>query len=435
MNMRLRASPCGPLCGELRVPGDKSISHRAVMLGAIATGVSRVSGFLAGDDTLATMRAFRSMGVDIAQPLPTELVIHGVGHDGLRAAPGPLDLGNSGTSARLLSGLLAGQNFDSGIIGDASLMQRPMGRVVEPLRRMGADIQCSASGTLPIRIRGGAHLTGVEYPLPVASAQLKSALLLAGLYADGVTCVIEPAPTRDHTERMLRMFGAEVSQSGARVCVRRQPLRATEVRIPADISSAAFLLVAASIVPGSDLVLTGVGINPTRAAVIDILRAMGGRIDIHVSTAASGEPLADLRVRHASLCGIRIPEALVPVAIDEFPAILVAAACARGTTVLTGAAELRVKESDRIAAMATGLAALGIAAEPRPDGMTVTGGKVRGGDVDSLGDHRIAMAFAVAGCVAAGDVRIADCANVNTSFPGFAACFRSTGARVVEEWQ
>lgn len=431
--LRLCVSPGGMLRGELRVPGDKSISHRAVMFGAIADGRSRVSGFLAGEDTLATMRAFRAMGVPVEQPEATELIIHGVGHDGLRAAPAALDLGNSGTSARLLAGLLAGQNFDSEIIGDASLMQRPMGRVVEPLRSMGATLSCSDAGTLPLRIRGGARLTGIDYTLPVASAQLKSALLLAGLYADGDTRLVEPAPTRDHTERMLRLFGVTVRQEGRCVALRRAQLTATDVVVPADISSAAFFLVAASIVPDSDLLLTGVGINPTRAAVIDILRAMGARIDVHPVAAGAGEPVADLRVRHAPLHGIRIPEALVPIAIDEFPALLVAAACATGRTVLTGAAELRVKESDRIAAMAAGLAILGIDVETAPDGMTVSGGRLRGGDVDSRGDHRIAMAFAVAGCRADSEVRIAECTNVNTSFPGFADYLRAVGGDIREE--
>jgi 3-phosphoshikimate 1-carboxyvinyltransferase len=430
--VRWRIAPCGPLRGELRVPGDKSISHRAVMLGAIAEGVSRVSGFLAGEDTRATMRAFEQMGVRIDRLRDTELDVHGVGLDGLRAAPGPLDLGNSGTSARLLAGLLSGQPFDSEIVGDASLMQRPMGRVVEPLRRMGADIDCTPTGTLPLRIRGGARLTGIEYALPVASAQLKSALLLAGLYAQGDTCVVEPAPTRDHTERMLEMFGATIRRDGRRVCTWRQRLVATAVRVPADISSAAFFLVAASVIPGSDLTLTEVGINPTRAAVIDILRAMGARIEIHQSTAHSGEPVADLRVRHGALRGIVIPRELVPAAIDEFPALLVAAACARGSTVLTDAAELRVKESDRIAAMAAGLAALGIDIAEAPDGMTVTGGAFTAGRVDSRGDHRIAMAFAIAGCRAAGEVVVDDCANVDTSFPGFAACLRAVGGNVFE---
>jgi 3-phosphoshikimate 1-carboxyvinyltransferase len=431
-SMIMRVAPGGPLRGELRVPGDKSISHRAVMLGAIAAGTSRISGFLAGEDTLATMRAFQQMGVRIERPVATMLEIHGVGRDGLRPAPGPLDLGNSGTSARLLSGLLAGQAFDSEIIGDASLMQRPMGRVVDPLRLMGAHLTCTQAGTLPLEIRGGARLHGVEFAMPVASAQVKSALLLAGLYAQGDTCVIEPAPTRDHTERMLRMFGVDVRSGGGRICVNRQPLRATDVQVPADISSAAFFLVAASIVPDSDLVLKGVGINPTRAAVIDILRAMGARIDIHPSSATTSEPVADLRVRHSPLRGIQIPGELVPIAIDEFPAILVAAACADGITLLTEAAELRVKESDRIAAMAAGLQVLGIAAEPNPEGMVVTGGEIRGGIVDSLGDHRIAMAFAIAGCRASGEVKITDCANVNTSFPGFAGCLRTVGGNISE---
>ncbi|OGT84945.1 MAG: 3-phosphoshikimate 1-carboxyvinyltransferase [Gammaproteobacteria bacterium RIFCSPLOWO2_02_FULL_61_13] len=432
-NVRMQVAPAGPLRGELLVPGDKSISHRAVMLGAIATGRSRISGFLAGEDTLATMRAFQQMGVRIDRREDTALEIHGVGRDGLRAAHGPLDLGNSGTSARLLSGLLAGQAFDSEIIGDASLMQRPMGRVVDPLRLMGAELSCTAAGTLPLKIRGGARLHGVEFALPVASAQVKSALLLAGLYAEGDTCVMEPAPTRDHTERMLRMFGVEVRSGDGRICVNRQPLCATDIQVPADISSAAFFLVAASIVPGSDLVLKGVGINPTRAAVIDILRAMGAQIEIHSSGAPASEPVADLRVRYSPLTGIHIPRDLVPIAIDEFPAILVAAACADGITVLTGAAELRVKESDRIAAMAAGLHALGITAEPAADGMSVTGGVFRRGTVDSAGDHRIAMAFAVAGCRASGQVQITDCANVNTSFPGFAGCLRAVGGNISEQ--
>ena len=431
-NVQLRVTPAGKLRGELRVPGDKSVSHRAVMLGAIATGTSRVSGFLAGEDTLATLRAFQHMGVRIERPEATRLEIQGVGLDGLRAAPGPLDLGNSGTSARLLTGLLAGQKFDSEIIGDGSLMQRPMGRVVEPLRRMGANLICTEAGTLPLKIQGGAHLRGSEFKLAVASAQLKSALLLAGMYADGDTCVIEPAPTRDHTERMLRKFGVEVQGDGKRICVSRQPLRATDVQVPADISSAAFFLVVASIVPGSDLLLTEVGINPTRAAVIDILRAMGAHIEIHATGVVGSEPVADLRVRHSPLRGISIPEHLVPIAIDEFPAILIAAACAEGTTLLTGAAELRVKESDRIAAMAAGLQALGIDATPAPDGMCVTGGTLRGGVINSVGDHRIAMAFAVAGCRAAGEVVINDCANVNTSFPGFADCLRTLGGNITE---
>ncbi|MBI1732474.1 MAG: 3-phosphoshikimate 1-carboxyvinyltransferase [Gammaproteobacteria bacterium] len=433
--LRFSVAPAGPLRGEIHVPGDKSISHRAVMLGSLASGSSRISGFLAGEDTMATLRAMQQMGVRIDRPAETELVIHGAGHDGLHAAPGPLDVGNSGTSARLMAGLLAGQRFDSSIVGDASLMQRPMLRVVEPLRRMGADISCTAAGTLPLQIRGGAQLRGVEYAMPVASAQVKSALLLAGLCADGMTCVIEPAASRDHTERMLQSFGVDVKRDGLRVCVTRKSLRAADVRVPADISSAAFFLVAASIVPGSDLLLPRVGINPTRAAVIEILRAMGARIDVRASASASGEPMADLRVRYSPLRGIRIPPHLVPDAIDEFPAILAAAACAEGTTILTDAAELRVKESDRIAAMAAGLAALGIGTRETPDGMSVAGGNPRGGAVDSAGDHRIAMAFAVAGCRAAGDVTVHDCANVNTSFPGFAACLRAAGGTITEEWR
>jgi 3-phosphoshikimate 1-carboxyvinyltransferase len=432
--LRITVAPAGPLRGEIRIPGDKSISHRALMFGAIASGTSRISGFLDGEDTVATMNAVRCMGISVDRPAGTELVIHGRGHDGLHAAPGPLDLGNSGTSARLMAGLLAGQTFDSEIVGDASLMQRPMRRVVEPLRRMGADIACSDSGTLPVKIRGGARLRGIEFVMPVASAQVKSAILLAGLYADGTTCVVEPAPTRDHTERMLQAFGGDVRQEGRRIAVTRSTLRAADVQVPADISSAAFFLVAGSIVPGSDLLMTGVGINPTRAAVIDILRAMGARIEVHSAGQVSGEPVADLRVRYAPLRGIRIPRELVPVAIDELPVILIAASCADGATILTDAAELRVKESDRIGTMAAGLAALGIEVHTTPDGMTVAGGSPRGGVVDSAGDHRIAMAFAVAGCRAAGAVTIEDCANVNTSFPGFPVCLRAAGASVMVEW-
>ena len=428
------AEPGGALRGRIRVPGDKSISHRAIMLGALADGATAIDGFLEGEDCLATLRAFRAMGVRIDGPDRGRVTVQGVGLRGLRAPDGPLDMGNSGTSMRLMAGILAGQAFDTVLTGDASLTRRPMRRVTEPLARMGAWIDGTERGTAPLRIRGGQRLTGIDYPLPVASAQVKSCLLLAGLYAEGVTRITEPAPTRDHTERMLEGFGYPLAREGSRTVAvtGRGRLTGTEIDVPADISSAAFFLVGASIAPGSDLVLEHVGVNPTRTGAIDILRLMGADIEWLNPRLAGGEPAADLRVRHAPLHGIRIPAELVPLAIDEFPALFVAAACAEGETVLTGAAELRVKESDRIQVMADGLAALGIAAAPTPDGIVIRGGALSGGTVDSHGDHRIAMSFAVAALRARGPIRIGDCANVNTSFPGFAALAREAGLAVRE---
>ena len=428
------AEPGGALRGRIRVPGDKSISHRAIMLGALADGATAIDGFLEGEDCLATLRAFRAMGVRIDGPDRGRVTVQGVGLRGLRAPDGPLDMGNSGTSMRLMAGILAGQAFDTVLTGDASLTRRPMRRVTEPLARMGAWIDGTERGTAPLRIRGGQRLTGIDYPLPVASAQVKSCLLLAGLYAEGVTRITEPAPTRDHTERMLEGFGYPLAREGSRTVAvtGRGRLTGTEIDVPADISSAAFFLVGASIAPGSDLVLEHVGVNPTRTGAIDILRLMGADIEWLNPRLAGGEPVADLRVRHAPLHGIRIPAELVPLAIDEFPALFVAAACAEGETVLTGAAELRVKESDRIQVMADGLAALGIAAAPTPDGIVIRGGALSGGTVDSHGDHRIAMSFAVAALRARGPIRIGDCANVNTSFPGFAALAREAGLAVRE---
>lgn len=429
-NVNYLVTPGGPLRGTLAVPGDKSVSHRAVMLGAIAEGETRISGFLDGEDTNATVAAFRELGVRIERPSATDVVVQGVGLRGLRAPKRPLELGNSGTSTRLLAGILSGQDFESTLTGDESLSKRPMRRVTEPLGQMGARIECTPAGTLPMCIRGGSKLRGIDYALPVASAQLKSALLLAGLYAEGRTCVTEPAITRDHTERMLAWFGCPVESADRRICIEGLPLRGRAVQVPGDISSAAFFMVAASLVPGSELTLTGVGINPTRSAVIDILNAMGAELEIGDPREVAGEPVADIRVRQRPLRGVRIPPALVPVAIDEFPAILVAAAFAEGETVLTDAAELRVKESDRIQSMADGLNVLGVRNETRSDGITVTGGRPRGGTVDSRGDHRIAMAFAVAGLAASGPVRVRDCANVDTSFPGFPATLQSVGGRI-----
>jgi 3-phosphoshikimate 1-carboxyvinyltransferase len=421
----------GQLCGSLRVPGDKSISHRSIMLGALASGVTRVSGFLEGEDSLATLAAFRAMGVRIDGPDAGKVTVHGVGLHGLQAPDAPLYLGNSGTSMRLMSGLLAGQAFDCVLTGDASLSGRPMRRVVTPLGSMGARIDSTAQGTAPLHIHGGAMLHGIDYDMPVASAQVKSSLLLAGLYARGTTCVTEPAPTRDHTERMLAGMGYPLQRDGARVCLDGgHGLGAIEIDIPADISSAAFFLVGASIAPGSNLLLQHVGMNPTRTGVIEILRRMGADIEITNARDAGAEPVADLRVRYAPLHGIAIPAALVPLAIDEFPVIFVAAACAEGRTVLTGAEELRVKESDRIQVMADGLKRLGVQAQATPDGMIIEGGPLGSGCVDSHGDHRIAMSFAIAALRAQGAIDITDCANVNTSFPGFVALARSAGLSI-----
>jgi 3-phosphoshikimate 1-carboxyvinyltransferase len=430
-SLQYHVEPGGALTGRVRVPGDKSISHRSVMLGALADGVSDIHGFLEGEDSLATLDAFRRMGVTIEGPRAGRVVVHGVGMGGLRPPEGPLDLGNSGTSMRLLCGLLAGQGFDVTLAGDASLSRRPMRRVTEPLASMGAVIETSGAGTAPLVIRGGHSLRGIDYRLPVASAQVKSALLLAGLYADGETCVTEPAPTRDHTERMLAGFGYDVRRTGPRTCLRGGGrLTGGRIDVPADISSAAFFLVGASIAAGSDLVLEHVGINPTRDGVLSILRLMGADIEVLSQREMGGEPVADLRVRPAPLKGIRIPEEQVPLAIDEFPALFVAAACAEGETVLTGAQELRVKESDRIQVMADGLQTLGIEAEPSPDGIRIRGGGLSGGRVDSGGDHRIAMALAMAALRASGPVTVDDCANVNTSFPGFADLAAGAGLAV-----
>jgi 3-phosphoshikimate 1-carboxyvinyltransferase len=420
----------GPLTGTAQLPGDKSISHRALMLGAVATGITQIHGFLDGEDTLATLAAFRALGVHIDYRRPRRVTVHGVGLHGLKDARAPLYLGNSGTSVRLLAGLLAGQEFDSELNGDASLQSRPMRRITEPLQRMGAAIRCSDQGTLPITIKGGRKLSGISYQMPVASAQLKSALLLAGLYAAGSTCVTEPAVTRDHTERMLAHFGCPVQRTDHRICITSGVLRGAEVQVPADISSAAFFMVGASIAAGSDVVLERVGVNPTRSAVIDILQAMGADIRLENRRDLGTEPVADIRVKYAKLRGIEIPSGKVSIAIDEFPVLFVAAACAEGRTVLEGAAELRVKESDRIAAMEQGLSALGVRVQARDDGMIIDGGALLGGTIDSRGDHRIAMAFAIAALAAQGPVCIHDCANIDTSFPGFAGLLRELGTPV-----
>ncbi len=425
--------PAGPLRGELRVPGDKSISHRALMLAALAEGRSRIEGFLEGEDTRATAAVLQQLGARISAPADGVRVVDGVGLHGLHAAEQPLDCGNAGTGMRLLAGLLAGQGFDSMLVGDASLSRRPMRRVIDPLAAMGARID-SRDGLPPLHIHGGLGLCGVRIDTPVASAQVKSAILLAGLYAKGTTGVREPQPTRDYTERMLAAFGWPITfgpgwarlEGGHR-------LRAADARIPGDFSSAAFFIVAACVTPGSDLVLREVGLNPRRTGLLDVLRAMGADIVIEHLAEQGGEPVGNLRVCHAPLRGIEVPVALVADMIDECPALFVAAARAQGRTVLRGAAELRVKESDRIAVMAAGLRRLGLAVEERLDGAVIEGGALRGGEVDSCGDHRCAMSFALTGLVAEAPVRIRDCANVATSFPGFLDSARAIGMIVAME--
>jgi len=423
-------SPGEKISGNIRVPGDKSISHRSIILSSIAAGVSHISGFLQGEDSLNTISAFQQMGVDIERD-EDRVRVDGVGLHGLSAPAGDLEMGNSGTAMRLMLGLLAGQDFDSRLTGDQSLSSRPMLRVIEPLQTMGALIESEAGGRAPLQVRANQGLHAIEYDMPVASAQVKSCLLLAGLYADGETVVYEPAPTRDHSERMLRAYGCDVVSRGAEIRLRSgQQLLACDVEVPADISSAAFFMVAASIATGSDITLQHVGVNPTRTGVIDILKLMGASLELHNRRDIGGEPVADIRVRSAPLTGIDIPSELVPLAIDEFPVLFVAAACAEGSTRLSGAEELRVKESDRIQVMADGLTELGIAAQVKQDGIVVEGGRIGGGSVESHGDHRIAMAFSIASLRAEGVIRINDCANVNTSFPGFAELAQQAGIRI-----
>ena len=432
--LHLIAQASGGLRASLRVPGDKSISHRAIMLAALAEGKSVISGFLEGEDCLATLQAFRGMGVEISDPAEGRVVVQGVGVQGLRAPASILDMGNSGTAMRLLCGLLAAQNFDSVLSGDASLNRRPMQRITDPLAQMGARIETTPAGTAPLHIYGDRVLNGIDYTMPVASAQVKSCLLLAGLYARGRTSVWEPAISRDHTERMLQGFGYAVARNGPRIQLSGGGnLQACDIRVPGDLSSAAFFLVGASIAADSELVLEQVGVNPTRTGVIEILRLMGAHIEVFNQGLAGAEPVADIRVCSAPLHGIRIPKELVPLAIDEFPALFVAAACAQGETILSGARELRVKESDRIQVMADGLQALGVVARPTPDGMIIQGGVLQGGEVDSHGDHRIAMAFAMAGLRAVAPIRIHDCANVNTSFPGFVELARGAGLSIRQD--
>ncbi len=421
-------NPGGKIDGTLRVPGDKSISHRAIMLSALAKGTTQINGFLEAEDTNATLEAFKEMGVSIQGPSNGQVTIHGVGLHGLQAPSIPLHFGNSGTAIRLLSGIMAGQTFSVEMGGDESLSYRPMRRITEPLNAMGAHVLASENDTPPLIIMDKQRLQGIDYVMPIASAQVKSCLLLAGLYANGTTCVAEPAPTRDHTERMLHGFGYPIKRDGRRVCLQGGgKLHAISIDVPADISSAAFFIVGAIIAKKSDLLLNHVGINPTRAGIINILRQMGANITLHNQRNIGGEPIADIRVRSSALHGIKIPKEQVPLAIDEFPILFIAAACAKGETVLSGAEELRLKESDRIQVMADGLQAIGINAQPTDDGMVIQGGKIRGGVVNSCGDHRIAMAFTIAALCAKNTITIEDCSNVATSFPSFVKLAQEIG--------
>jgi 3-phosphoshikimate 1-carboxyvinyltransferase len=428
MSMSWTAGRGEPLIGTIRVPGDKSISHRAIILGALADGITHIRGFLEGEDTIATANIFQQLGVSIQTPSPSERVVHGVGLHGLKASSQALDCGNAGTAMRLLSGVMAGQVFASNLVGDASLTKRPMRRVMKPLRAMGAKIDADNDEFPPLHIQACAGLKGIEYTTEVASAQIKSAILLAGLYADGDTIVHELHPTRDYTERMLQAFGWPIASSpGYAKLSGGHRLQATNILVPSDFSSAAFFLVAASVILGSDLTITGVGMNPRRTGLLQALQLMGANIEFFNQTEQAGETIADIRVRSAQLIGINVPEAIVPDMIDEFPALFVAAALAKGQTKITGAAELRVKESDRIAVMSTALRHLGAEIHETPDGAVIQGGQLHSGATQSHGDHRIAMSLAIAAQMASGPVMISDCENVATSFPGFVALSQSIG--------
>ncbi len=415
------AKPGGSIRGTFTVPGDKSMSHRSVMFASIAEGTSHITGFLAGEDSLNTLSAFASMGATIKQD-NTDVVVEGVGMYGLHAPTSDLYMGNAGTGMRLIAGLLSAQSFATKLTGDESLSRRPMGRIIKPLSLMGADIAGDSAGCPPLSISPAATLNAIDYELPMASAQVKSCILLAALYAKGVSRVTEPAVTRDHTERMLKTFGYPISlpdSNGTVQVTGGGKLSACDIDIPADISSAAFPMVAACISPGADITLTNVGVNPTRTGIIDILRLMGADIELLNPRQSGAEPVADIRVRYAPLHGVDIPEALVPLAIDELPVTFIAASVAEGVTRVTGAEELRVKESDRIASMAAGLQTLGVDAQPTPDGMVIKGGAIGGGTVDTFFDHRIAMAFCIASLRATAPIMVNDVQHVETSFPGF----------------
>jgi len=417
-----------PLRGELQPPGDKSISHRALILASLADGESRITGLLDAEDVKATANACRQMGALIGTH-GDECRVVGVGKSGLKPPRQVLDMGNSGTAMRLLTGVLSAQPFDSELTGDESLVRRPMRRIIEPLVRMGARIESSPSGTAPLRIHGNPALQGIDYQLPVASAQIKSCLLLAGLYAKGLTCLTEPHKSRDHTEKMFPVFGVSLRlpcciQGGGR-------LTAANLRVPADISSASFFMVAAAMVPGSELLLNNVGLNDTREGIVRVLRAMGADLRILNHRLFGSEPVADIQVYYrGGLEGIDIPEDWVPSLIDELPVIMALAAVASGTTRIRGAAELRVKESDRLAVMALGLTTLGVRLTEFDDGIDITGGTPAGGEVDGAGDHRCAMSFAVLGQVASEQVVVKGARNIDTSYPEFPAHFKAIGGNL-----
>jgi 3-phosphoshikimate 1-carboxyvinyltransferase len=432
-----KAHPAMRVFGTMSVPGDKSISHRALMLSGIAEGVSEVSGFLASEDCLASLAAMRALGVRIEQTSATRVLIHGVGMHGLKGADRALDMGNAGTAMRLFTGLLSAQKFDSQLIGDASLMKRPMERVAKPLREMGADVR-TRNGTPPVDIGGNRGLRGIDYQMPIASAQVKSAILLAALYAAEPTTITAPGVSRDHSERMLKSGGVKLDIDGLRITLHPpQRLIGQKINVPGDFSSAAFFIVAGLLAaPAEGLVIQNVGLNPTRVGLLAILRRMGGNIEILNPRESGAEPVADLRIFASPLHGVRVPRDLVSLAIDELPVLFIAAACAQGETWVTGAEELRVKESDRIAAMSAGLTALGVAHTALPDGMQIKGrgqgSAFTSGEIDSFGDHRIAMSFAIASLRAAGAIEIRDVANVATSFPGFVPLAQSVGLAISE---
>jgi len=429
-NTNFRIEPSNSIIGKANIPGDKSISHRAIILAAIADGESRIKNFLQGEDTLATIRVFQKMGVNIKNDGDI-IIVKGVGLHGLRAENPTLDFGNSGTSVRLLSGLLSAQNFSSRLIGDESLMKRPMSRIINPLQKMNAKINCTDLGTLPIKIEGGQKIEGIEYELPIFSAQLKSCLLLAGLYAEGTTKIIENTATRDHTERMLANFSHSVIKKGNQISIKKADrLIGCEIIVPGDFSSAAYFIVAAILTPNSSIILENVGVNPTRNAMIKIMKLMGADVELKNERLESGEPVATIYAKTSKLTGIDIPEELVPVAIDELPIILVAAACAKGKTRLSGAAELRVKESDRIQSMLDGFISLGIKVKALEDGMIIEGGQYNGGVINSNDDHRIAMAFSIAGIIAKAPIIINSCKNVATSFPEFIDTAKHLGMNI-----
>ena len=416
----LTTRPAGPLRGTLTVPGDKSITHRAIILSALAEGEATISNYCQGEDCLHTVYALQALGISV-EITDDRLTVSGKGLWGLQEPQQILDCGNSGTGIRLLAGVLAGQDFFSVLTGDASIRKRPMGRVVGPLREMGAVIAGRRGGELAPLAITGARLHGLAYLSPIASAQVKSSVLLAGLFAEGTTSVTEPSLSRDHTERMLGYWGVPITRNGLTVSLIGRPsYGAKDIAVAGDLSAAAFFLVAASLVPDSDVTIVNVGVNPTRKGVLEVLHTMGARIDILNLREEAGEPVADLRVRATSLHGIMIDESQIPSTIDELPVLCVAAACAQGETVISGARELRVKESDRIAAMATELRRMGVAVEERPDGLRILGGRpLKGAVCQSHGDHRVAMSMAVAGLVAQGETRVVDTACVATSFPRF----------------